>query len=290
MYILSVWYAVYSAPLWLHLYFPGFDFGRKILIFFLKILNGLSGRSVMKRFCILFIILCFGAAVQAAGSRVEYMVDDAVFEGFFISPAPGAPLVFMVHDWDGLGDYEVRRANMLAEKGYAVFAADMFGKGIRPEKIAERKRLTGELYQDRERMRRLLKGALAAAADQGADIGNAVAMGYCFGGTVILELARSGAEMKGFVSFHGGLATPSGQNYARTSGSLLILHGSADTAVTMTEFAELATTLEQYDAAHEMITYGGAPHAFSVFGSERYREDADRKSWQRFLDYLDHTL
>jgi len=244
----------------------------------------------MKRFCILFIILFFGVAVQAAGSRVEYMVDDAVFEGFFISPAPGAPLVFMVHDWDGLGDYEVRRANMLAEKGYAVFAADMFGKGIRPEKIAERKRLTGELYQDRERMRRLLKGALAAAADQGADIGNAVAMGYCFGGTVILELARSGAEMKGFVSFHGGLATPSGQNYARTSGSLLILHGSADTAVTMTEFAELATTLEQYDAAHEMITYGGAPHAFSVFGSERYREDADRKSWQRFLDYLDHTL
>ncbi len=243
----------------------------------------------MKKICVLFIMLCFGATVQAAGNRVEYMVENTEFEGFFITPVSGAPLVLMIHDWDGLGDYEVRRANMLADQGYAVFAADMFGKGIRPEEIAERKRLTGELYQDRERMRRLLKGALAAAADQGADIENAVAMGYCFGGTVILELARSGADLKGFVSFHGGLATPSGQNYARTSGSLLILHGSADTAVTMTEFAELATTLEQYGVAHEMITYGGAPHAFTVFGTDRYREDADRKSWQRFLDYLEQT-
>ncbi len=244
----------------------------------------------MRKICVLFIILSLGVTVHAAGNRVEYMVDNTVFEGFFISLASGAPLVLMIHDWDGLGEYEVRRANMLADQGYAVFAADMFGKGIRPEEIAERKRLTGELYQDRERMRRLLQGALAAAADQKADIENAVAMGYCFGGTVVLELARSGADLKGFVSFHGGLATPPGQSYARTSGSLLILHGSADTAVTMAEFAELATALEQHGVAHEMITYGGAPHAFTVFGTDRYREDADRKSWQRFLDYLDQTL
>ncbi|MEX1312769.1 MAG: dienelactone hydrolase family protein [Desulfotignum sp.] len=244
----------------------------------------------MKKIGLLFIILCLSSTVQAAENRVEYRVDNAVFEGFFISPASGAPLVVLIHDWDGLGDYEIRRAHMLADQGYAVFAADMFGKGIRPEEISERRRLTGELYQDRERMRRLLQGALAAAADQGGDLENAVAMGYCFGGTVILELARSGADLKGFVSFHGGLATPSGQDYARTSGSLLILHGSADTAVTMTEFAELAAVLEQHGVAHEMITYGGAPHAFSVFGTDRYREDADRKSWQRFLDYLDQTL
>jgi dienelactone hydrolase len=244
----------------------------------------------MKKIGLLFIILCLGSTVQAGGNRVEYTVDNSVFEGFFISPAPGAPLVVMVHDWDGLGDYEIRRAQMLADQGYAVFAADMFGRGIRPEKISERRQLTNELYQDRERMRRLLQGALAAAADQGGDISHAVAMGYCFGGTVVLELARSGQDMKGFVSFHGGLATPPGQDYARTSGSLLILHGSADTAVTLTEFAELAQALEQHGIPHEMITYGGAPHAFSVFGTDRYREDADRKSWQRFLDYLDQAL
>ena len=198
--------------------------------------------------------------------------------------------MILIHDWDGLGDYEIRRAHMLADQGYAVFAADMFGKGVRPETISERRRLTGELYRDRERMRRLLQGALAAAENQGGDLENAVATGYCFGGTVVLELARFGADLKGFVSFHGGLATPAGQDYTRTSGSLLILHGSADTAVTMTEFAGLAVALEQHGVAHEMITYGGAPHAFSVFGTDRYREDADRKSWQRFLDYLDQTF
>ncbi|MFO7988330.1 MAG: dienelactone hydrolase family protein [Desulfotignum sp.] len=244
----------------------------------------------MKKICLLFMILCLASTVQSAENRVEYRVDNALFEGIFISPAPGAPLVVMIHDWDGLGEYEIRRAHMLADQGYAVFAADMFGKGIRPEEISERRRLTGELYQDRERMRRLLQGALAAAAGQGGDLENAVAMGYCFGGTVVLELARSGEDLKGFVSFHGGLATPPGQDYAQTSGSLLILHGSADTAVTMTEFAKLADALEQHGVAHEMITYGGAPHAFSVFGTNRYREDADRKSWQRFLDYLDQTL
>lgn len=244
----------------------------------------------MKKICLLFILLFLGLSVQAAGNPMEYRVDNTVYEGFFITPGPGAPLVVMIHDWDGLGDYEIRRARMLADQGYAVFAADMFGKGIRPEAISERKRLTGELYQDRKRMRRLLQGALTAAADQGADLENAVAMGYCFGGTVVLELARSGADLKGFVSFHGGLATPSGQDYSRTSGSLLVLHGSADTAVTMTEFADLTVALEKHKVAHEMITYGGAPHAFSVFGTDRYREDADQKSWRRFLNYLDQTL
>ena len=244
----------------------------------------------MKKICVIFLILGLGAAAHATGKPVEYIVENTKLEGFFISPGSGVPLVIMIHDWDGLGDYEVRRANMLADQGYAVFAADMFGKGIRPREIAEKKRWTGVLYKNRERMRRLLNGAIAAAADQGGDVENAVAMGYCFGGTVVLELARSGADLKGFVSFHGGLVTPTGQNYDRTSGSLLILHGSADTAVTMTAFAELAAALEQHGVAHEMITYGGAPHAFSVFGTERYREDADRKSWQRFLDFLDQTL
>jgi dienelactone hydrolase len=244
----------------------------------------------MKKIGLLFIILCLSSPGQAVENRVEYRVDNALFEGFYISPDPGAPLVLLIHDWDGLGEYEIRRAHMLADQGYAVFAADMFGKGIRPEAISERKRLTGELYQDRERMRRLLQGALAAAADQGGDLANAVAMGYCFGGTVVLALARSGADLKGFVSFHGGLATPEGQNYAKTSGSVLVLHGSADTAVTLTEFAGLAGALEQHGVAHEMITYGGAPHAFSVFGTDRYRADADQKSWQRFLDYLGQTL
>jgi dienelactone hydrolase len=96
--------------------------------------------------------------------------------------------------------------------------------------------------------------------------------------------------MKGFVTFHGGLATPEGQDYSKAKGTFLILHGSADTNITMTDFANLAGELESNGIAHEMISYGGAPHAFTVFGSDRYRVDADHKSWQRFVAYLQETL
>jgi dienelactone hydrolase len=115
-------------------------------------------------------------------------------------------------------------------------------------------------------------------------------MGYCFGGAAVLEFARSGADMKGFVTFHGGLQTPAGQDYAKAKGQLLILHGTADANITMEHFAALANELEQHEVAHEMITYGGAPHAFTVFGSDRYREDADQKSWRRFKEFLADTL
>ncbi len=226
----------------------------------------------------------------AAGQNVDYTVASEKFSGYYISPKPNAPLVLMIHDWDGLTGYEVKRAQMLADLGYAVFAADLFGKDVRPTTTADKKSLTGALYNDRERMRSLLQGALQAAGQQGGNVGNAVAMGYCFGGAVVLELARSGENLKGFVTFHGGLATPTGQNYAAAKGKLLILHGSADTAVTMDDFAALAKALEQNKVHHEMITYSGAPHAFTVFGSERYRRDADEKSWRRFVEYLQETL
>jgi dienelactone hydrolase len=198
--------------------------------------------------------------------------------------------VVLVHDWDGLTDYEVKRAGMLAALGYAVFAADLFGAGVRPTEMKDKREHTGELYKDRVKMRALLNGAFAEAKRQGARVGNAVAVGYCFGGAAVLEWARSGVDMKGFVTFHGGLATPEGQDYSKTKGKLLILHGTADTAITMDQFAALATALEQKGVSHEMITYGGAPHAFTVFGGDRYREDADRKSWQRFTQWLDETL
>ena len=229
-------------------------------------------------------------AAAAGGKAVPYQVDGKSYEGYFIAPGAGAPLVLLVHDWDGLTDYEIKRAGMLAEMGYAVFAVDLFGAGVRPTAEADKRRHTAELYGDRDMMRSLLNAGLAAAKAEGADSGNAVAMGYCFGGAAVLELARSGADLKGFVSFHGGLTTPEGQDYAQTRGKLLVLHGTADASVTMEHFATLAAALEEKGVPHEMITYGGAPHAFTVFGTERYREDADKKSWRRFGEFLSETL
>ncbi|MFZ0243829.1 MAG: dienelactone hydrolase family protein [Desulfobacterales bacterium] len=235
-------------------------------------------------------LLMVSTTAAAGGKPVVYEVNGTSYEGYYTGATAKAPLIVLVHDWDGLTDYEIKRADMLAKMGYAVFAVDLYGAGVRPTKLEDKRQHTGELYNDREKMRAILNAALKTAQSQGGDIGNAVAMGYCFGGAAVLELARSGADLKGFVTFHGGLSTPEGQDYAKTKGKLLILHGTADTAVTMTDFAALAVALESSGVAHEMITYGGAPHAFTVFGSDSYRADADKKSWQRFTEFLEETL
>lgn len=237
-----------------------------------------------------FLFLASTGVSLAAGSSVMYKVDSQSYEGYYVSPAANAPLVLLIHDWDGLTDYEVKRSEMLARMGYTVFAADLFGAGVRPTLQEDKRQHTGELYQDRAKMRALIGGAMEKAKSMGADTGRAVVAGYCFGGAAALEYARSGADMKGFVTFHGGLSTPVGQDYAKTRGRLLILHGGADTVVTMDDFARLSKELEQAKVPHEMVVYGGAPHAFTVFGGDRYRKDADMKSWRRFTKFLADTL
>ena len=244
----------------------------------------------MKTIFTFALVLMLSSTAAAAGKLIVYEVNGASYEGYYTGAPGNAPLILLVHDWNGLTDYEVKRADMLAEMGYTVFAVDLFGAGVRPTKVEDKRQHTGELYKDREKMRALLYAALKTAQSQGANTGNAVAMGYCFGGAAVLEFARSGADMKGFVTFHGGLKTPEGQDYAKAKGKFLILHGTADTAVSMQDFATLANELEANGVSHEMITYGGAPHAFTVFGEDRYRADADKKSWKRFTEFLDETL
>ena len=244
----------------------------------------------MKHLFVSLLILFVSYTASGKGKVISYEVNGERFEGYFVTPAGNAPLVLLVHDWDGLTHYEVKRANMLVELGYAVFAADLFGAGIRPTEVKDKRQHTGDLYKDRGKMRSLLHGALETARSEGADTSNAVVMGYCFGGAAVLEFARSGVDLKGFVTFHGGLGTPEGQDYSKTKGNVLIMHGTADTAITMGDFSGLAGELEKNGIPHEMITYGGAPHAFTVFDSGRYRKDADQKSWARFTKFLAETL
>jgi dienelactone hydrolase len=228
-----------------------------------------------------------GASMTAVAENIDYQVNGETYQGFYTSAAENAPLVLLIHDWDGLTDYEIKRANMLAEEGYAVFAADLFGKGVRPTEDKDKKQHTGELYQDRPKMRQLIKGALDKAAELGANRQQTVVIGYCFGGAAALEMARSGEDLQGVVSFHGGLKTPPGQDYADSSTEILILHGAADKAISMQEFAKLSNQLEAFNVPNEMIAYGGADHAFTVFGIDRYHAEADEKSWHRLLQFLD---
>ncbi|MEH0758772.1 dienelactone hydrolase family protein [Vibrio sp. 16] len=242
----------------------------------------------MKQLIFLFFTLISAASI--AGENKIYNVNGNDYEGYWMKAGDDAPLVLLVHDWDGLTDYEMKRAKMLSDMGYNVFAADLFGKGVRPTEVKDKRQHTGELYKDREKLRALMQGSLDYAASLGGNADNVVVMGYCFGGAAVLESARAGMKAKGFVTFHGGLSTPEGQNYQSTTAPILVLHGTADSAIPMSQFAQLATELETQKIAHEMITYSGAPHAFTVFGSDRYRADADKKSWQRFGEFLQqHT-
>lgn len=237
--------------------------------------------------------LTLGAAILApaalAGEHVIYEVNGEPYEGYWAKVNNTAPLVLLVHDWDGLTEYEEKRAEMLNEMGYNVFAVDLFGQDVRPTKVEDKRQHTGELYKDRAKLQALMNAGLAEAGKLGGNLDNTVVMGYCFGGAATLESARAGMSARGFVTFHGGLKTPEGQNYAQTKAPIMVLHGTADTAISMKEFAGLAVELEESGVNHEMITYSGAPHAFTVFGSDRYREDADKKSWMAFSAFLKET-
>jgi len=226
-----------------------------------------------------------------AGEVVDYSSDGMALEGYRASPSGQSKgLVLVIHDWDGLTDYEVKRAEMLAAMGYDAFALDLYGKGNRPVETGAKKAETGKLYKDREKMRKLILAGLEEARKTAK--GKAVVMGYCFGGAAVLELARSGkaSDIAGYATFHGGLATPEGQSYPKDTPPLLIAHGGADTSITMDHVAALSKELEAGGIPYEIQVYSGAPHAFTVFDSDRYRKTADEQSWDAFSDFLKTNL
>lgn len=234
------------------------------------------------------------AFAEIVEETVVYEVDGQPYEGYFARNTgfgDSQPLVLIIHDWDGLGDYEQRRARMLAEQGYAAFAADLFGQGVSLETMEDRRAATGALNADRATMRaRLEAGLEQARAQTGVDPERIAAMGYCFGGGAVLELARSGADLDGFVVFHGSLSTPEGQDYQAVQGPILVLHGSADGSVPMSEVASLATALNETAVDYDMEIYGGADHAFTEWDGDRYDAKADVMSWDAMLDFLETRL
>ncbi|MDY7116496.1 dienelactone hydrolase family protein [Halomonas sp. SSL-5] len=231
-------------------------------------------------------------AFEPAGEEIAYDVNGEAFQGYLsLAEGESRGSVLIIHDWDGLDDYERRRADMLADLGYDAFAADLYGQGNRPAETEAKKAETARLYEDRERMRALTLAGLAEARAQGA-ASNAVIMGYCFGGAVVLEMARSGAaeDVHGFASFHGGLTTPEDQSWPEGAGPILIAHGGADASISLDDVATLGEELEAASATYQIEVYSGAPHAFTVFGSDAYQQRADERSWSAFQDLLDEAL
>lgn len=231
------------------------------------------------------------AAAPALAENVAYEINGEQFQGYFASAENAKGLVLIIHDWDGMTDYERQRADMLADMGYDAFALDMFGVETPTETMDHRRAATGALYQDRDRMRMLIRAGL----DQAKGLSEAdavIAKGYCFGGAVALEMARSdmASEMAGFATFHGGLTTPEGQSWDGDEPPVMVFHGGADTSITMADVAQLATEFEEAGNTYTIEVYSGAPHAFTVMGSDRYQERADTESWEAFSEFLSEQL
>ena len=229
---------------------------------------------------------------QPSGTDIGYEIDGEAFEGY-LSKADGEArgTVLLVHDWDGIDDYERQRADMLARMGYDTFAVDLYGEGNRPQETGAKKAETQRLYRDRARMQALTAGGLDFARSRGVPE-ETVVMGYCFGGAVVLEAARNGLldDVRGYATFHGTLATPEDQRWQNPDAPVLIAHGGADSMISMDDVATLSRELEAVDATYEIEVYSGAPHAFTVFDTARYQERADRKSWGAFTDLLEEAF
>lgn len=248
----------------------------------------------------LAVSLTFSAPVYAdiVQKPIVYTIDEQPYEGYYaINEGLGTdqPIVLLIHDWNGIGDYEKRRVQMLAEQGYAAFAVDLYGQGIRPETTEKSEAESNKLYRDRATMRqRLFAGLQEAKNLPNIDGSKVVAIGYCFGGASALEFARAGAKIDGFVSFHGNLETPENQNYQDVQAPILILHGSDDPIAPMEQVTALAQAMNEANVDFEMEIYGGVRHSFTVWGSNsdaaQYNATADLASWEALLTFLETQL
>ncbi len=237
------------------------------------------------------------AHAQVILETVEYKHSEAVLEGFLAyddALQTKRPGILVVHEWKGVGDYARRRATMLAEQGYVAMAVDMYGKGIHPKTHEEAAQQAGIYKNDRLLMRARIGSALDVLKEHPlVDASKLAAIGYCFGGTTVLELARSGADIKGVASFHGALETPDPQDAKNIKAKLLVCHGAADTFVPAGEVAGFKKEMADAGVALRFESFDGAVHSFTVkeAGDDpskgmAYHADADAKSWNILTEFL----
>lgn len=228
---------------------------------------------------------------------IEYKQGDTVLEGYlaYDDALPGRrPGVLVVHDWMGVGPSTKGRVEQLAGLGYAAFAADIYGKGVRPGNPKDAGATAGIYKKDRALMRARAQAGLDTLSKQDQVDSNQLAvMGYCFGGTTALELGRSGADVKGIVSFHGGLETPRVEDAKNIKGKVLVLHGADDPSVPPQQVQAFEDEMRKAKVDWQLVAYGNAVHAFTEpkAGNDNskgaaYNAAADRRSWNAMRDFF----
>ncbi|HTX20632.1 MAG TPA: dienelactone hydrolase family protein [Candidatus Aquilonibacter sp.] len=229
---------------------------------------------------------------------VDYRENGAPLEGFLASDnsiSDRRPGVLIVHQWRGITGYEKMRAEMLARLGYVAFCADIFGKGVRPKTVQEAGAQAGQFRSgDRKPLRaRVNAGLNELKKNELVDPGRVAAIGYCFGGTTVLELARSGADLAGVVSFHGGLDSPNPADGKNIKCKVLVLAGADDPFQNPDNLAAFEKEMRDSKVDWQLVFYGGAVHAFTQpevdkdnLPGAKYNQRADKRSWQAMQDFF----
>ena len=225
--------------------------------------------------------------------KITYQSGDNSFEGFLAQPEGDSnPCVLIAHTWAGRDAFVEEKAKLLTELGYAAFAIDMYGDGKIGTSNEENAGMMQPLLDDREELaRRALASLDAVSKIDSIDASKIVIMGYCFGGLVAMDLARTGADIKGAVSFHGFLAAPENSTN-EIKAKLLALHGDSDPMVGQDQIESFRQEMTSKKVDWQLHVFGGAMHSFTNpeandpdFGAV-YSKNADERSWKIFTDLL----
>jgi dienelactone hydrolase len=238
--------------------------------------------------------------VAIISNTVAYLDGDVVLEAFFAyddAVSGRRPAVLINHAWGGRDDFVADKAKKMAELGYLGFALDMYGKGILGSGPEENAKLMQPFMEDRRLLQKRIEAALAAVKLMPwVDDKKIAAIGFCFGGLCVLDLARSGADIQGVVSFHGLLGAPEHTKNNRIKAKVLALHGHDDPMVPVEQVIAFEQEMTQAGADWQLHTYGHTMHAFTNpaannpdFGTV-YQADADRRSWQSMRNFLEEIF
>lgn len=256
----------------------------------------------MKRILISFALLCLSASALAAvqGKEISYTADGTTLKGWiaYDDAAKGKrPAVLVVHEWWGLNAYARKRANMLAESGYVALAVDMYGDGRQAQHPDEAGKFVSEIAKNRP----VAKARFEAAMDllrkqQNVDAGKLAAIGYCFGGGVVLNMAREGADLKGVAAFHGGLATDTPAQSGKVKARVRVFTGADDKMIPAAQVEGFKQEMEAAGVDYKVVSYPGAMHSFTNPDADElgkkfnmpiaYNAAADRDSWERLQSFL----
>lgn len=250
----------------------------------------------------LWLVAALPAAAKMQQRTVERQLDGATYSGVLVYDDKGdahRPGVVMVPNWKGVNASAVEKAAQIAGDDYVVLVADVYGKNVRPKDNTEAAAASKPLRDDRVLLRARADAALQALKAQAGtaplDVAHIGAVGFCFGGTTVLEMARAGMPLAGVVSLHGGLSTPAPAAAGSGKVPMLVLNGAADRSVTAEDIAAFGKEMDDAGVDWQFVNFSGAVHCFAESDANSppgclYEPRAAKRAWKMLDNFLEERL